>query len=79
MTTREQSRIRGAVRGCRKGPIAGRYVESAVHTDYPQGEKTTFAFIRPTVMLGLFGSHELEPVAEEVERTVREIVEMAAR
>jgi len=44
-----------------------------------EADKTTFAFIRPTVMLGLFGSTELQPVAEEVERTVREIVEMAAR
>ena len=46
---------------------------------FSEAGKTTFAFIRPTVMLGLFGVTDLGPVAEEVERTVREIVEAAAR
>ena len=46
---------------------------------FSEGEKTKIAFIRPTVMLGLFGAPDLDPVAEEVERTVREIVEAAAQ
>lgn len=45
---------------------------------FAEREKTTLAFIRPTTMLGLFGAEDLQPVAEEIERTVREIVETAA-
>ena len=46
---------------------------------FSEGDKTKLAFVRPTVMLGLFGAAGLDPVAEEVERTVREIVEAAAQ
>lgn len=46
---------------------------------FAEREKTTLAFIRPTTMLGLFGAEDLQPVAEEIERTVREIVDTAAR
>ncbi len=46
---------------------------------FSAGEGTRFAFIRPTVILGLFELGELKTVAEEVERTVKEIVEAAAR
>jgi len=46
---------------------------------FSEGDQTKFAFVRPTVMLDLFGSAELKPIAEEVESTVREIVEAAAR
>lgn len=46
---------------------------------FGDGEKTKLAFIRPTVMLGLFGAADLGHIAEEVERTVTEIVEAAAR
>ena len=46
---------------------------------FSEAGKTIFAFIRPTVMLGLFGAAGLDPVAEEVERTIREIVEGAAQ
>ena len=40
--------------------------------------RTTFAFLRPTVVLGWFGSGDLRHVAEEVEATVTRIVEAAA-
>lgn len=46
---------------------------------FSEGTKTKFAFIRPTVMLGLFGPTGLDAVAEEVERTVKQIVDAAAR
>lgn len=45
---------------------------------FSEGGKTKFAFIRPTVILGLFGPAGPTSVAEEVERTVRDIVEAAA-
>jgi hypothetical protein len=45
---------------------------------FSEGERTTFAFVRPTVMLGLFEIPELRPLAEDVERTVRAIVDRAA-
>lgn len=44
---------------------------------FTEGGQTKLAFIRPTAMLGLFGSDVLH-VAEEVEATVRRIVEAAA-
>ena len=43
-----------------------------------EGERTKFVFLRPTVMLGLFQTPALHPMAEEVERTVRAIVDQAA-
>lgn len=46
---------------------------------FTEGAKTKLAFIRPTVMLGLFGAAGLEGVAEEVERSVKEIVDAAVR
>lgn len=45
---------------------------------FTEGERTKFAFVKPTIMLRMFGSEELRPVAEEVEDTVRRIVETAA-
>lgn len=45
---------------------------------FSEGERTTFAFVRPTVMLGLFEIPELGPLAEDVERTVRALVDRAA-
>ncbi len=46
---------------------------------FTEGAKTKLAFIRPTVMLGLFGAAGLEGVAEEVERAVKDIVDAAVR
>ena len=46
---------------------------------FREGDRTRMAFVRPTVMLGLFEAPGLRPVAEEVERSMREIVEAAAR
>jgi len=46
---------------------------------FSEGDRTIIAFIRPTVMLGLFGRPDLGPVAEEVERSVTQIVEAAAK
>lgn len=46
---------------------------------FTEGERTKFAFVRPTVMLGLFESPQLEGLAADVERTVRAIVERSAR
>jgi uncharacterized protein (DUF302 family) len=59
-------------------PLAATALPCAIAV-FVEHEKTTLAFIRPTAMLGLFGSEDLKPVAEEVERTVQEIVEAAAR
>jgi uncharacterized protein (DUF302 family) len=61
-----------------KSPLMSAALPCAISV-FSEAGKTTFAFIRPTVMLGLFGVADLGPVAEEVERTVREIVEAAAR
>ena len=44
---------------------------------FTEGGATKIAFIRPTAMLGLFGSGA-QAVAEEVEATVRKIVARAA-
>ena len=44
-----------------------------------EGDRTKFVFVRPTMMLQLFETPQLEPLAEDVERTVRTIVESAAR
>ena len=44
-----------------------------------EGDRTRFVFLRPTVMLGLFQAPVLHPMAEEVEGTVRAIVDQAAR
>ena len=59
-------------------PLAATVLPCAIAV-FAEREKTTIAFIRPTAMLGLLGSEDLQPVAEEVERTVRAIVETAAR
>ena len=45
---------------------------------YTEAGRTRIAFIRPTAMLGLFGAGA-QQVAEEVEATVRKIVERAAK
>jgi uncharacterized protein (DUF302 family) len=59
-------------------PLAATALPCAIAV-FAEGKRTTLAFIQPTAMLGLFGSEDLQPVAEEVERAVREIVEAAAR
>ena len=59
-------------------PLAAAALPCAIAV-FAEGKKTTFAFIRPTAMLGLFGSEDLQLVAEEVESTVQKIVETAAR
>ena len=46
---------------------------------FSEGDKTKFAFLKPTVMLDVFESTELQTVAKEVENTVRDIVETAAQ
>lgn len=45
---------------------------------FTEGGRTKFAFVRPTVMLGLFGILELRSLAADVERSIRAIVESAA-
>ncbi len=60
-----------------KNPLMAAALPCAISV-FSEAGKTTFAFIRPTVMLSLFGAADLDPVAEEVERTVKEIVEAAA-
>ncbi|MEW6268897.1 MAG: DUF302 domain-containing protein [Thermodesulfobacteriota bacterium] len=45
---------------------------------FAEGGRTKLAFVRPTAMLGLFGSERLQQVAREVEDTVRRIVAAAA-
>lgn len=45
---------------------------------FAEGERTTFAFLRPTVVLGLFAVPELEALAADVERTIHAIVDRAA-
>lgn len=44
---------------------------------FSEGNHSKFVFVRPTVMLGLFGT--ADPIAEEVERAVKDIVEAAIR
>lgn len=61
-----------------KDPLMSAALPCAISV-FSEGEKTKFAFIRPTVMLGLFGSADLASMAEEVERTVTEIIAVAAR
>lgn len=46
---------------------------------FEQGGKTKIAFLRPTAVLGLFGSPELASTAAEVEQTIEEIVRAAVR
>ena len=46
---------------------------------FAEGERTKFAFVRPTVMLGLFETPQLEGLAADVESTVRASVESAAQ
>lgn len=61
-----------------KNPLMSAALPCAISV-FSEGGKTKFVFIRPTVMLGLFEVPELDPVAEEVERTVTGIVNTAAR
>jgi uncharacterized protein (DUF302 family) len=61
-----------------KNPLMSAALPCAISV-FSDAGKTIFAFIRPTVMLGLFGAASLDPVAEEVERTVKEIVDAAAQ
>lgn len=46
---------------------------------FSEADKTQFAFVQPTAVLGLFGIPELGPIAEDVEVKVRAIVADAAR
>jgi uncharacterized protein (DUF302 family) len=46
---------------------------------FREGDGTRISFIRPTVMLEMFGEADLRPIAEEVEETMRAIVEAAVR
>ena len=45
---------------------------------YRQGEGTRLATIRPGMMLEMFGAKDLQPVAQEVERTIFAIMQEAA-
>ena len=46
---------------------------------YEEGGKTKLATIRPTALIGLFGTPELKSVAEEVEDTMVRIMAEAAQ
>ncbi|HET7213889.1 MAG TPA: DUF302 domain-containing protein [Terriglobia bacterium] len=46
---------------------------------YREGDETVLATLRPTVMLALFETAGLEPVAQEVEKTIMAIMQEAAR
>ena len=46
---------------------------------YPEGSTTVLATIRPTAMIELFGTPELEAVALEVEETITKIMDEAAK
>ena len=46
---------------------------------YEEGGKTKLATIRPTTLIGLYGTPELKSVAEEVEDTMVRIMAEAAR
>jgi len=41
---------------------------------YEEGGKTILASLRPTILLGMFGSPQLEGVAKEVEDTIMKIM-----
>lgn len=45
---------------------------------FSEGEHAKFAFLRPTVVLGMFEMAELFPIAQETEHVLREIVAAAA-
>lgn len=45
---------------------------------YEQGGKTILATLKPTVVLSSFNTPELEPVAQEVEKTIIKIMTEAA-
>ncbi len=61
-----------------KNPLVAAALPCAIAV-YSEGDKSTIVFVRPTVMLGLFGDTEMRGIAEEVEQSVRAIVEAAAR
>jgi uncharacterized protein (DUF302 family) len=44
---------------------------------FSEGKHTKFSFVRPTALLGLVESPDIQPVAQEVERIVGEIVAAA--
>jgi uncharacterized protein (DUF302 family) len=46
---------------------------------FTEGDKTRISFVRPTMMLSLFGAESLAPVADEVEATMKSIVAMASK
>jgi uncharacterized protein (DUF302 family) len=46
---------------------------------YQEGGKTRLATIKPTALIGLYGTPELKSVAEEVELTIAAIMAEAAR
>ena len=45
---------------------------------YREGDGVTLATIKPTALLEIFGEAGLQPVAEEVERTIVNIMQEAA-
>ncbi len=45
---------------------------------YREGDKTTLATLRPSVLIALFQAHGLEAVAGEVEETLKCIIDEAA-
>lgn len=45
---------------------------------YEEGGKVKLATIKPTLMLDMFGAADLQPVAEEVEKVMVEIMDEAA-
>jgi len=46
---------------------------------YEQGGQVRLATILPTAMMDLFDQPDLRPVAQEVERTIRQIMDDAVR
>jgi uncharacterized protein (DUF302 family) len=44
---------------------------------YDEGGKTTLAALKPTTLLGMFNAPQLDGVAQEVEKTIVEIMEEA--
>ncbi len=61
-----------------KDPLISAALPCAISV-FSEGDKTKIAFIRPTVLLGLSGAADLGAIAEEVERTVKAIVDTAVR
>lgn len=61
-----------------KNPLVAAALPCAIAV-YSEGDNSAVVFVRPTVMLGLFGDTEMKAIAEDVERSVRAIVEAATQ